>query len=130
MQTSIKIKTTILSTKLNVTQGCPFSRINSPFQPGPVFSCPCLASEVHPCPVLNIVFPPYLLSTFSSFPFTVPLRIVFAKPEGIEMWPNHISFRFFTKVRSSSCFSMAAWIFQRASSLVTCSLNEMFSNLR
>ena len=28
------------------------------------------------------------------FPFTVPCRIVFAKPEDLETWPNHLSFRF------------------------------------
>ena len=27
------------------------------------------------------------------FPFTVPFRIVFAKPEDLETWPNHLSFR-------------------------------------
>ena len=27
-------------------------------------------------------------------PFTVPCRIVFAKPEDLETWPNHLSFRF------------------------------------
>ena len=39
------------------------------------------------------------------FPFTVPCRIVFAKPEDLETWPNHLSFRFLTRVRSSSNFS-------------------------
>ena len=34
------------------------------------------------------------------FPFTVPCRIVFAKPEDLETWPNHLSFRFLTRVRS------------------------------
>ena len=38
------------------------------------------------------------------FPFTVPCRIVFAKPEDLETWPNHLSFRFLTRVRSSSYF--------------------------
>ena len=36
------------------------------------------------------------------FPFTVPCRFVFAKPEDLETWPNHLSFRFLTRVRSSS----------------------------
>ena len=36
-------------------------------------------------------------------PFTVPCRIVFAMPEDLEMWPYHLSFRFFTTVRGSSC---------------------------
>ena len=35
------------------------------------------------------------------FPFTMPCRIVFAKPEDIETWPNHRSFRFLIRVRSS-----------------------------
>ena len=34
------------------------------------------------------------------FPFTVPCTIVLAKPEDFEMWPNHLSFRFLTRVRS------------------------------
>ena len=45
------------------------------------------------------------------FPFTVPCRIVFAKPEDLDTWPNHLSFRFLTRVRSSSYSPMAAWIF-------------------
>ena len=53
------------------------------------------------------------------FPFTVPCRIVFDKPEDLETWPNHLSFRFLTRVRSSSYSPMAAWIFLRTSSLVT-----------
>ena len=64
------------------------------------------------------------------FPFTVPCRIVFAKPEDLETWPNHLSFRFLTRVRSSSYSPMAAWIFLRTSSLVTWSLYEIFNSLR
>ena len=45
------------------------------------------------------------------FPFTVPCRIVFAKPEDLETWPNHLSFRFLTRVRSSANSPMAAGIF-------------------
>ena len=50
---------------------------------------------------------------------TVPCRIVFAKPEDLEIWPNHLILRFLTRVRSSSYSQMAAWIFLRTSSLVT-----------
>ena len=64
------------------------------------------------------------------FPFTVPYRIVFAKPEDLETWPNHLRFRFLTRVRSSSYSPMAAWIFLRTSSLVTWSLYEMFNSFR
>ena len=49
------------------------------------------------------------------FPFTVPCRIVVAKPEDLGTWPNHLSFRFLTRVRSSSYSPMAAWIFLRTS---------------
>ena len=41
----------------------------------------------------------------------MPGRIVFAKPKDLETWPNNLSFRFLTKVRSSSYSPMAAWIF-------------------
>ena len=64
------------------------------------------------------------------FPFTVPCRIVFAEPEDLETCPNHLSFRFLTRVRSSSYSPMAGWIFLRFSSLVTWSLYEMFNSLR
>ena len=53
------------------------------------------------------------------FPFTLPFRIVFAKPEDLETLPNHLSFRFLTRVRTSSYSPMSAWIFLRTSSLVT-----------
>ena len=62
------------------------------------------------------------------FPFTVPCRIVFAKPEDLVTWPNHLSFRFLTRVRSSSYSPMTAWIFLRTSSLVTWSLYEMLNS--
>ena len=49
------------------------------------------------------------------FPFTVPCMIVFAKPEDLETWPNHLSLRFLARVRGSSYSPMAAWIFLRTS---------------
>ena len=48
----------------------------------------------------------------------------------LKRWPNHLSFRFLTRVRSSSYSQMAVWIFLRPSSLVTWSLHEMFNSLR
>ena len=64
------------------------------------------------------------------FPFTVPCRIVFAKPENLETWQNHLSFHFLTRVRGLSYSPMAAWIFLRTSSLVTWSLYEMLNSLQ
>ena len=103
---------------------------NNPFPSWPVFSCPSWAGKVHFCPLFDIIFPPLLLSLLFLFPFTVPCRIVFAKPEDLETWPNHLSFHFLTRVRISSYSPMAAWIFLRTSSLVTWSLYEMFNSLR
>ena len=40
-------------------------------------------------------------------PLIVPCRIVFAMPEDFEMWPYHLSLRFFIVVRRSSCTSTA-----------------------
>ena len=67
---------------------------------------------------------------FFFFPFAVPCRVVFVKLKDIVMWPNHLSFRFLTRVRSSSYSPMAAWIFLRTSSLVIWSLYKMFNSLR
>ena len=61
----------------------------------------------------------FCLHLLLPFPFTEPRRIVFAKPIDFETWPNHLSVLFLTRVRSSSCSPMAAWIFLRTSSLVT-----------
>ena len=63
---------------------------------------------VHPLILFSHLF--FCLPLF-LFPFTVPCRIVFAKPEDLETWSNHLSFRFLTRVRSSSNSPMAAWIF-------------------
>ena len=60
------------------------------------------------------------------FPFTVPCRIVFAKPEDLKTWSNNRSFSFLIRVRSSSYSPVAAWIFLRSSSFVTWSLYKMF----
>ena len=46
------------------------------------------------------------------FPFTVSCRIVFAKPEAPETWPNPLYFRFLTKV------TKAAWNFS-----ISCQFN-------
>ena len=81
-------------------------------------------------PVHSLILSSHRFFCLPLFPFTVPCRIVFAKPEDLETWPNHLSFRFLTRVRSSSYSPMAALIFLRTSSLVTWSLYEMFNNLR
>ena len=71
----------------------------------------------------------FCLSRF-LFPFTVPCRIVFAKPEDLETWPNHLGFRFLTTVKRSLYSPMAALVFLRTSTLVIWSLYEMFNTLQ
>ena len=83
-------------------------------------------------PVHSLILSSHLFFCLPLFllPFTVPCRIFFARPEDLETWPNHLSFRFLTRVRRSSYSSMAVWIFLRTSSWVTWSLYEMFNSLR
>ena len=72
-------------------------------------------------PVRSLIFSSHLFFCLPLFlfSFTVPCKIVFAKPEDLETWPNHLRFRFLTRVRRSSYPPMAAWIFLRTCSLVT-----------
>ena len=55
--------------------------------------------------------------------FTVPCKMVLARPDELETWPYHCSLRLFTVVRWSSCGPVACWILARTSSLVTWSLS-------
>ena len=82
-------------------------------------------------PVHSLILSSYLFFCLPLFlcPFTVPCRIVFAKQEDLETWSDHFSFRFLTRVRSSSHSPMSAWIFLRTFSLVKWSLYEIFNSL-
>ena len=81
-------------------------------------------------PVHSLILSPHLFLCLPlHFLFTVPCRIVFAKPEDFETWPNHLSFRFLTRVRSLSYSPMTAWIILQTSLLVTWSLCEMLHGL-
>ena len=53
-------------------------------------------------------------------PFTVPCKMVLARPDERETWPYHCILRLFTMVTRSSCGPIACWISARTSSLVTC----------
>ena len=55
-------------------------------------------------------------------PFTVPCKMVLARPDERETWPYHCSWRLFTVVRSSSCGPVACWILARTPSLVRWSI--------
>ena len=89
-----------------------------------------LVEQTNSIPVHSLILSSHLfLCPPHLFPFTVFCRIVFAKPEDFEVWPNHLSFHFLTRVRSSSYSPMAAWIFLQTSLLVTWSLYKMLQSL-
>ena len=72
-----------------------------------VLSSAALAELAKSIPVHSLILCSRLFFwlPFLLFPYTVPCKIIFAKPEDIETCPNHLSFRFLTKVRSLSYFS-------------------------
>ena len=74
-----------------------------PFHPS--LSSAALRESPNSIPVHSLMLSFHLLFCLPLLlaPFTVPCRIVFAMPEDLEMWPYHLSFRFFTMVRRSSC---------------------------
>ena len=49
-------------------------------------------------------------------PFTVPCKVVLARPEERETWPYHCCLRLLVIVRRSSCGPIACWILARTSS--------------
>ena len=69
-----------------------------------VLSSTALVELAKSIPVHTLVLSSHLFFCLPLllFPFIVPFRIVFAKPEDLETWPNNLSFRFLTSVRSSS----------------------------
>ena len=106
-------------------------RATTPFHLVP--SSAALVELAKSIPVHSLIFSSHLffcLPLLLFFPFTVPYRSVFAEQKDLETWPNHLSFRFLTVVRSSLYYPMAAWIFLRTSSMVTWSLYEIFNTIR
>ena len=82
--------------------------------------------------------PVHSLKSFNLFlclpclrhPFTVPWKMVLARPDEQETYPSHCSLRFSTMVRWSSCGPIACWILARTSSLVKWFSYAMRSILR
>ena len=71
-------------------------------------------------PVHSLMSPSHLFFCLLCLlpPFTVPCKIVLARPDEQETCPYHFSLHLFTMVRSSCCL-IACWILAQASSLVT-----------
>ena len=82
--------------------------------------------ELQDRPFPDVVFPPLPLSILSSSTFTVPCKIVLARPDERETCPYNCNLHLFTMVRSS-CGPTACWILAQISSLVTMSLYEISS---
>ena len=66
-----------------------------------VLHCLLGLGELKACPFPDIVFPPLPLSACFLPPFTVPCKMVLARPDERETWPYHCSLRLFTVVRRS-----------------------------
>ena len=75
-------------------------------------------------PVHSLMLSSHLFLCLPEFlpPFTMPCKMVLARPDERETLPNHCSLRLFTIVRRSSCGPVAYWILARTSLLVTWSL--------
>ena len=75
-----------------------------------VLSSAALVELVKFIPVHSLIlsFRLFFSLPFLLFPFTVRCRIVFVKPEDLEMWSNDHSFRFLPKVRSFCCLDLSA----------------------
>ena len=85
-----------------------------------VLHCPLELGELQACPFPN------MSSSYLFFcqlclllPFTVPCKMVLARPDGRETCPYHCSLRLFMMVRRSSCGLTACWNLVWTSSLVT-----------
>ena len=93
-----------------------------PFHPS--LSSAALRESPNPIPIHFLMLSSHLFFCLPLLlaPFTVPCIIVFAMPEDLEMWPYHMSFLFFTMIRSSSCTPIAFWILLWTSSFVAWSL--------
>ena len=63
-------------------------------------------------------------------PFTVPCKMVLARPDEQGICPYYCRLHLFMMVRKSSCGPIASWILAWTSSLVTRSFYEMCSILR
>ena len=97
-----------------------------------IFPCSPLSSGTWRTPVHSLMLSSDLFLCLPCLvpPFTVPCKIVLARPDERETWPCHCSLRLFTMVKRSSCGTIGCRILTRTSSLVTWSLYEVCSILR
>ena len=96
-------------------------------QPVPsIFHCSPMPSETWQTPGLShsLTLSSNLFFCLPCFlpPFTVPCKMVLARPDEQDTCLYHCSLHLFTMVRRSSCGLIISWILARTSSLVTWSL--------
>ena len=86
----------------------------------------------NPRPVHSLMLSSHLFLCLSCLllPFTVPCKMVLARPDEWATCLYHFSLPLFTTIRGSSCGQIACWILARTFSLVTWSSYEMCSILR
>ena len=75
----------------------------------PVFHCPLGLGELQACPFPDFISQPLFLSVLFP-PFTVPCKMVLARPDERETCPYHFSLCVFTMVSWSPCGPIACWI--------------------
>ena len=86
-----------------------------------IFPCSPLLSGTWQTPGLSIPWCRFLFPCLPCLlpPFTVPCKMVLARPDERETWPYHGSLHLFAVVRKSSCGPIACWILARTSLLVS-----------
>ena len=78
-----------------------------------IFPCSPLPSglgKLQACSFPDVVFPPLPPSALSSSPFTVPCKMVWARPDEWETCPYHFSLHFCMMVRWCLGDLIACWI--------------------
>ena len=80
--------------------------------------------KLQACPFPDVVFPSLFLPCLLLL-FTLPCKMVLARPDERKTCPYHLSLQLYAMVRRSLCGPVACWILARTSSLVTWSLYEM-----
>ena len=128
IKSHIKLKYSILSHKLGRSSGHQDGFAKVAFH---LFRFSAILVELaKSISVHSFCSPPLLLSVSSFFISLCPVELSLLNQKDLETWPNHNSFRFVTRVKSSLFSPIAAWIFLPTSSLVTWSFYETCSSLQ
>ena len=94
--------------------------------------CTALCDLANPRPVHSLMLSSHLFLCLPCLlpPFTVPCKMVLAKPDERETCSYHFGLHFFTMVRKSSYGPVACWIMAQTSLLVSWSWYKVHSIFR